>query len=88
MIGTIISVIGMFSSVLYFLIFYLKFSLLKIQMLALVPAPPPFPPPPASKRVLTHPLLPPCPGIPLHWGIEPSQDQTLDFKWVPDNRAL
>jgi hypothetical protein len=23
----------------------------------------------------THPLLPPCPGIPLHWGIEPSQDQ-------------
>jgi hypothetical protein len=24
---------------------------------------------------LTHPLLLPCPGIPLHWGIEPSQDQ-------------
>ena len=23
----------------------------------------------------THPLLLPCPGIPLHWGIEPSQDQ-------------
>jgi hypothetical protein len=57
-------------------------------MLSLVPAPPPFPPPPAYKRVLTHPLRPPCPGIPLRWGIEPSQDQTLDFKWVPDNRAL
>jgi hypothetical protein len=23
----------------------------------------------------THPLLLPCPGIPLHWGIRPSQDQ-------------
>jgi hypothetical protein len=23
----------------------------------------------------THPLLPPCPGIPLHWSIQPSQDQ-------------
>ena len=24
---------------------------------------------------LTHLLLLPCPGIPLHWGIDPSQDQ-------------
>ena len=24
---------------------------------------------------LTHPLLIPCPGTPLHWGIEPSQGQ-------------
>jgi hypothetical protein len=31
--------------------------------------------PPASMRVFTHPLLPPHPAIPLHWGIEPSQDQ-------------
>ena len=23
----------------------------------------------------TYPLLPPCPGIPLHWVIKPSQDQ-------------
>ena len=22
----------------------------------------------------THPLLPPCPGIPLHWGFKPSLD--------------
>jgi hypothetical protein len=25
----------------------------------------------------THPLAPYCPGIPLHWGIKPSQDQWL-----------
>jgi hypothetical protein len=25
--------------------------------------------------LLTHPLLLPCPGIPLHWGIKSSQDQ-------------
>jgi hypothetical protein len=35
--------------------------------------------PAASMRVLTHPtthsLPPPCPGIPLHWGIKSSQDQ-------------
>jgi hypothetical protein len=34
--------------------------------------PPSHPPAPCP---LTHPLLLPCPGIPLHWGIEPSQDQ-------------
>jgi hypothetical protein len=30
---------------------------------------------PLSPCSPTHPLLLPCPGIPLHWGIEPSQDQ-------------
>jgi hypothetical protein len=33
------------------------------------------PPPPASMRVFPHPFPPHCPGIPLHWGIESSQDQ-------------
>jgi hypothetical protein len=39
------------------------------------------PPIPSSLLLLlcgcspTHPLLSPCPGIPLYWGIEPSQDQ-------------
>jgi hypothetical protein len=36
------------------------------------------PPPPAAFMTvfpLTHPLPLPHPGIPLHWGIEPSQDQ-------------
>jgi hypothetical protein len=28
-----------------------------------------------SAPLSTHPLLPPCPGIPLHWGIESSWDQ-------------
>jgi hypothetical protein len=32
-------------------------------------------PPPASMRVLPPPLPPHCPGIPLHWGTKPSQDQ-------------
>ena len=30
---------------------------------------------PPSPCSLVHPLLLPCPGITLHWGIEPSQDQ-------------
>jgi hypothetical protein len=46
---------------------------------------PPFPsPPPASMRVFSHPLLPPCPGIPLHWGIKPLQDQGLLLPLMPD----
>jgi hypothetical protein len=62
------------------------FYLFTVQMLSSFPIPPsaletsyPIPPPPASMRVYphlpTHPLLPPCPHIPLHWGIESSQDQ-------------
>ena len=34
---------------------------------------PPYPTPPPC--LLTHSLLLPYPGIPLHWGIEPSQNQ-------------
>jgi hypothetical protein len=30
---------------------------------------------PSSPCSLTHLLLLPCPGIPLHWGIHPSEDQ-------------
>jgi hypothetical protein len=30
------------------------------------------------------PLLPHCPSIPLHWGIEPSQDQGPPFPLMPD----
>jgi hypothetical protein len=48
----------------------------------------PIPPPSASMRVFphqtTHPLLPPCPGIPPHWGIEPSQDQGPLLSLMPD----
>ena len=30
-----------------------------------------------------HPLLPPCPGIPLHWGIEPSHTKGLSSHLCP-----
>jgi hypothetical protein len=45
-----------------------------------IPFPPHFPSKsslshPPSPCSPTHPLLLPCPGIPLHWGIEPSQYQ-------------
>jgi hypothetical protein len=33
---------------------------------------------------LTQTLPPPCPHIPLHWGIEPSQDQRPPFQLMPD----
>jgi hypothetical protein len=60
------------------------FYLFTLQMLSSLPVSPPeipYPifPPTASMKVLpnppTHSLLPSCPGIPLHWGIKPSQDQ-------------
>ena len=35
-----------------------------------------------------HLFLPHCPGIPLHWGIEPSQDQGLLLLLMPDNAIL
>jgi hypothetical protein len=47
---------------------------------------------PASMRVLlnppTHPLLPPYPGIPLHWGIKPSQHKGPLFPLISDNAIL
>jgi len=49
-------------------------------------------PPPASMRMLPHPptacLLLPHPDIPLHWGIEPSQDQRLLLPLVPNKAIL
>jgi hypothetical protein len=36
-----------------------------------------------------HPVLPPWPGIPLHWGIKSSQDQgPLLLLLIPDNAIL
>ena len=35
----------------------------------------PPPSPTSSPCSLTYPLPLPCPGIPLHWGIKPSQNQ-------------
>ena len=45
-------------------------------------------PPPASLRVLTHPLPPPYSGIPLHWGMEPSQEQGPLFPLMPNKAIL
>jgi hypothetical protein len=39
-------------------------------------------------RVFTHPLLPPYSGIPLHWGIEPSQHQLPLLPLIPDKAIL
>ena len=36
----------------------------------------------------THPLLPPCPGMPLHWGIKPSQDQGSLLPLMPNKSIL
>ena len=36
----------------------------------------------------SHPLPPPSPGIPLHWGIKPSQDQGSLFSLVSDKAIL
>jgi hypothetical protein len=36
----------------------------------------------------THPLLLPCPGIPLHWSIEPSQDQGPLLSLMSDKAIL
>jgi hypothetical protein len=48
--------------------------------------------PPASMRVFTHLLthshLPPCPGIPPHWGMEPSQDQGSLFPLMSESAIL
>jgi hypothetical protein len=36
----------------------------------------------------THPLPPPCPQIPLYWGIKPSQDQGPLLPLMPDKAIL
>jgi hypothetical protein len=38
--------------------------------------------------LLTHPLSPPQPHIPLHWGIEPSQDQGPLLPLMPNKAVL
>jgi len=56
------------------------------------PSEPPIPSPPPcfyeDALPPTHPLLPPCPGIPLHWGSKPSQDQGPLFPLMPNKAIL
>jgi len=73
--------------------FYWIFPLFTFQMLSPFPFSPPEIPhaillPLASMRVFLHPptysLLPPHPGIPLHWDIKLSQDQGSLLLLMPD----
>jgi hypothetical protein len=76
--------------------FYWIFSLFTFQMLSfflvsLSEIPYPMLPLPASMRMPhppTYPLLPPCPGIPVHWGIEPSQNQGPFLPLMPYKAIL
>jgi len=55
------------------------------------PSPVPLPPSPCfyeNVSTTTHPLQSQCPGITLHWGNEPSQDQGLFLQWMLDNAIL
>jgi hypothetical protein len=68
------------------------FSLFTFQMLSL-PSPNPLSPSPSScfcEGVFspTCPLLPPCPCIPLHWGIKPSWDQGPLLPLMPDKATI
>jgi len=50
------------------------------------------PPPPSSVRVFlyptTQPFPPPSTDIPLHWGVQPWQDQGLLLPLVPNKAIL
>ena len=83
----------LFSYMMIFLNFYWIFSLFTLQLLSPFPVSPPqilYPilPPTASMRVLSHTPSPHHPSIPLHWGIEPSQDQGPPLPLMPDKAIL
>jgi len=48
----------------------------------------PHSPTPCSPHLFTHSLLPLYPGIPLHWGIEPSQNQVPLLPLLPNKAIL
>jgi hypothetical protein len=61
---------------LFFGQFLKLFSLFTFQILCpFLISPPKVPLSHPPSLLLTHPLLLSCPGIPLHWGIEPSQEE-------------
>jgi hypothetical protein len=68
----------------YFIYLHFKYYPLSWSHTPKSPIPSPFPcfyegvPPP------THPLIPPSPGIPLHWSIKPSHDQGPLFPLMHD----
>jgi hypothetical protein len=74
--------------------FYWMFYLFTFQMLSSFPISSPQSPIPSSLPLLlwecshTHLLPPYCPGITLHWGIKPSQDQGSLLPLMPDKAIL
>jgi len=76
----------------YFILFFL--DILRIYISNVIPFPPPpipIPPTPCfyeDAPTPTHPLQPQNPGITLHWGIEPSQDQGLFLLLMLDKASL
>jgi hypothetical protein len=71
---------------------YLHFKCYPLSWFPLCKPPISSPLPPVSMRVLLHPpihpLLPHCSGLPLHWGIEPSQDQGPPLPLILDKAIL
>ena len=78
----------MTASISFYWIFYLHFKCCPLSWFPLHKPPIPFPLPPATMRVFPHPLLPHRPGIPLHWDIEPTQDQGPPLLLMPDKAIL
>jgi hypothetical protein len=79
----------------YYYYYYWIFSLFTFQVLSPFQVPTAKPTIPSSfpcfyEDVLppTYPLLPPYPWIPLHWGIEPSQDQGPLLPLMPNKAIL
>jgi len=60
---------------LYWLLYLFRFQMLSPFPVSSPQIPYPIHPYPASIGMLSHPLLPNHPRIPVHWGSEPSQDQ-------------
>jgi hypothetical protein len=71
------TMIFFFIIIIYFLYLHFKCYTFSWYLLQKNPIPP-SPPPPCSP---TYPLWLPGPSIPLHWVIEPSQDQGLSHWW-------
>jgi hypothetical protein len=71
---------------LFFLISYFLYLHFKFYPLSPLKAPIPLQPP--SPCSPTHPLPLPGPGIPLHWSIEPSQDQGHLLPLMTDKAIL
>jgi hypothetical protein len=80
--------IGLVIFIRYFI--YLHFKCYPFSRLPPPAAPIRTPPPPASMRVCHDPLTHPASdtSIPLHWGIEPSQDQGSLFPSMPYKAIL